>query len=769
MRAFLTYLKGLSARRIIVGGLLGATAAAGLLPALSEGNVAVSNSGWQWGNPTPQGRTLDAIAFAGGVGFAVGEGGSALSTSNAGQSWTGLTTGTVANLERVQALSPSTVILGGGGGCVTRISEDGGQIFRRIFEVAESSCPEPVASFSFVSPQVGYLLLKNGSVEATADGGESFSRKTGVPGTAASSGGGAMTGTEIHFVSPTDGIVFVSAPGTGATTAYTTPDGGVSWTPVALPAGARVTAVHFVDEKDAYAVGPETLLRSTDGGATWKAEPIAAGQTFTSIECSTASACVLTVSGGNDLVETANGGETDAVKTASSSHLFAAGYASAQQIVAVGAGGTTVVSGDGGATFTPASADIGGEFSRLREGPGGMLIAPGADGDIAISTDAGLSWHVVTTQTSQNLLDVSFGTSALGYALDASGGLERTANGGASWETLSTGTTSPIFAVAALGSKTALLFSEGGIYRALSGGAFEPVSGSAAHANVGEYDVAGSAVFAFGERALIRSTNEGASWTRVHLPLEVPASRSHGHRIKAKPGVGIRSVAFTSAAAGFLLDNQGRIWKTANGGRTWREVVSAGTGEGVQLAFSSPSEGFLSLSQFGNDQTNAYVLRTTNGGASWHPQEISAGHFAFGDLVAEGPLQAAGLLAGEKPEGREFFSTTTGGDVTGTAETLALSTPHRLYTKRKLKGAHFSVRVAGTLAGAQGGEEIVVSRRNLAGGPWQQQEVVAGANGGSFATTWHVTQSSLFVAHWAGDNGHPGVGSAVLTVTVKAH
>jgi len=652
---------------------------------------------------------------------------------------------------------------------VTRISEDGGQIFKRIFNVAESGCPEPVAAFSFLTPQAGFLLLANGAVEMTSDGGETFARRTGIPGTAASSGGGSLTGTDIHFTTPTSGIAFVSAPGSGASTAYMTPDGGVSWTPVALPGGARVTAVHFVDEKDAYAVGPETLLRTTDGGATWTAEPIAAGQAYTSIACSSATACVLTVSSGNNLVETANGGETDTVKTASSSHLVAAGYASANQIVAVGQGGTTVVSGDGGATFTPASADIGGDFVRLRQGPGGILIAPGADGDIAISTNAGLSWHVVTTQTSLNLLDVSFGTTALGYALDAKGGLERTANGGVSWQTLSTGTTAPIFAVAALGSKTALLFTEAGIYRALGGGAFEPVSGGAAHARVGEYDIAGSAIFAFGEHALIRSTNEGASWTQVRTPLAVEASRAHGHRVRARPGVGIRSVAFTSALDGFLLDNQGRIWKTANGGRSWREILSAGTDEGVQLAFSSPTEGFLSLSRFGNDQANAYVLRTTDGGASWHPQEISAGRFTFGDLVAEGPLQAAGLLVGEKPEGRELFSTTTGGDVTGTAEALALSTPHRLYTRRRLKAAHSSVRVAGILSGAQGGEQIVVSRRNLAGGPWQQQEVVAGANGGSFATTWHITQSSLFVAHWAGDNGHPGVGSAVLVVTVKAH
>ncbi len=767
MSAFLSSLKMSRSRRLAAVAVVAASLAAAILPALSQGNVNVSNSGWAWGNPTPQGRTLNAIAFAGGTGFAVGEGGSALSTTNAGQSWTGLVTGTVANLERVQALSASTVVLGGGGGCVTRISENGGETFRRIFEVAESGCPEPVAAFSFVSPQVGFLLLKDGSVEATADGGESFSRRTGVPGTAASSGGGALTGAEIHFTSPTAGIVFVSTPGSGVSAAYMTPDGGVSWTPVTLPAGARVTSVHFVDEKNAYAVGPETLLRSKDGGVTWTAEPIAAGESFTSIDCASASECVLTVAGGNNLIETADGGATDTVKTASSSHLFAAGYATAKQIVAVGQGGTTVVSGDGGATFTPAGSDIGGSYLRLRTGPGGILIAPGADGNMAISTDAGLAWRVVSTQTSATLVDVAFGTPALGYAVDAKGGLQRSANGGASWQTLSSGTTAPIFAVAALGSKTALLLTGGGVYRAVSGGAFEPVTGKPAHASVGEYNVAGTAVFAYGEHALIRSTSEGASWSAVKLPLAVSAHKHHGHKVKARAGVGIRSVSFTSPESGFLLDRSGRLWKTANGGRSWQELRSTGTGEGVQLAFSSASEGFLSLRAFGKDSSDAYVMRTTNGGVSWHPQEISAGRLEFGDLVAEGPLDAAALLVGEKAEGREFFSTTTGGDIAGTAETLALSTTHRLYTKRKLKAAHDSVRVAGTLAGALGGEEIVVSRRNLAGGPWQQQEVVAGANGGSFETTWHVSASSLFVAHWAGDNGHPGVGSPVLRVTVK--
>lgn len=552
-----------------------------------------------------------------------------------------------------------------------------------------------------------------------------------------------------------------------------TPDGGVSWTPLTLPAGARVTSVHFVDEKNAYAIGPETLLRSTDGGEKWEAEPIAGGNSFNSIDCSTATSCLLTVTGGNQLVETANGGATDTVKTTSSSLIYSAAYASPSQIVAVGESGATVLSSDGGATFTPASADIGGQYGKLRLGPGGMLLAPGADGDMAISTNAGQSWQVITTQTSQELVDVAFGTPSLGYALDVSGGLQRTDNGGASWQTLNPGTTRPAKAVVAPGANTVLLIGPVGINRAVGGGPFEPVTGSvAATAHVSDYDLTGSTVFAFGPgtHTLICSTDEGAKWTAVNVPLARKAGRKKGRKVKASAGVSIRSVAFTSAQNGMLLDTQGRLWTTGNGGRSWTEILSAGASEGVQLAFATPTDGFLSVTGFAGEAGEAYVLRTSDGGATWHPQEITEGSIPYDGLVASSSLDAAALVDGTSVSGeplhRLLFATSTGGDVAGVADTLSLSTPRKLFTKRKLKAAHYSVRINGTLAGAIGGEVIEVSRRNLSGGPWQRQQVVAGANGGSFTTTWHITASSVFVAQWAGDSGRPGQGSAVLRVTV---
>ena len=152
------------------------------------------------------------------------------------------------------------------------------------------------------------------------------------------------------------------------------------------------------------------------------------------------------------------------------------------------------------------------------------------------------------------------------------------------------------------------------------------------------------------------------------------------------------------------------------------------------------------------------------------PRRSRSGSIPAGGLVASSANNAAVLVDGTTVKGeaihRLLFTTQTGGDVAGTAGPLLLSTPIHAFTAKRLKKVRGAVRVSGVLKGAIGGETVVVARRNLAGGPWQEQRVVVGANGGSFATTWHISGSSLFVAQWSGDSGRPGQGSQVLTVKV---
>src|SRR4051812_45415829 len=86
--------------------LLGAVCAAAALAAPAGAAVQVSQSGWFWGNPTPQGNTLRALDFLSGSGYAVGDAGTALRTDDGGATWTGLATGTSADLDRLQVVTP---------------------------------------------------------------------------------------------------------------------------------------------------------------------------------------------------------------------------------------------------------------------------------------------------------------------------------------------------------------------------------------------------------------------------------------------------------------------------------------------------------------------------------------------------------------------------------------------------------------------------------------------------------------------------------------
>ena len=65
------------ARRLVLAALAAACACAGFAT-LGSASVNVAQSGWSWGNPTPQGNTLAQIDFVQGRGFAAGEAGTAL-------------------------------------------------------------------------------------------------------------------------------------------------------------------------------------------------------------------------------------------------------------------------------------------------------------------------------------------------------------------------------------------------------------------------------------------------------------------------------------------------------------------------------------------------------------------------------------------------------------------------------------------------------------------------------------------------------------------
>src|SRR4051812_11702242 len=243
--------------------LLGAACAAAALAAPAGAAVQVSQSGWFWGNPTPQGNTLRALDFLSGRGYAIGDAGTALRTDDGGTTWSGLATGTAANLDRLQIVNPDVLVVQGGDGCVLRRTDDGGRTFRRLYVLAEQNCPNPVAATYFVDPSVGYVLLRDGSVLRTTDAGDTFAKQTAVPGTAASSAGGSAAPADVVFTTADRGVALVNAGGQARL--YETTDQGVSWKPITVP-GGTVNRITLLDAANGYAIGPDALWRTSDGG-----------------------------------------------------------------------------------------------------------------------------------------------------------------------------------------------------------------------------------------------------------------------------------------------------------------------------------------------------------------------------------------------------------------------------------------------------------------------------------------------------------------------
>ena len=100
-------------RTRLIGAIACAVGALAILPAAAPAAVQVGSSGWLWGNPLPQGNTIRAMSFAGTQGYASGDFGTLLRTSDAGATWTGLLSGTFTGLMEVQAIDGDSVFAGG--------------------------------------------------------------------------------------------------------------------------------------------------------------------------------------------------------------------------------------------------------------------------------------------------------------------------------------------------------------------------------------------------------------------------------------------------------------------------------------------------------------------------------------------------------------------------------------------------------------------------------------------------------------------------------
>ena len=91
-------------RTRLIGAIACAVGALAVLPAAAPAAVQVGSSGWLWGNPLPQGNTIRAMSFAGTQGYAGGDFGTLLRTTDAGRTASAPTAQAMAPIRRVRRI-----------------------------------------------------------------------------------------------------------------------------------------------------------------------------------------------------------------------------------------------------------------------------------------------------------------------------------------------------------------------------------------------------------------------------------------------------------------------------------------------------------------------------------------------------------------------------------------------------------------------------------------------------------------------------------------
>lgn len=283
----------------------------------------------------------------------------------------------------------------------------------------------------------------------------------------------------------------------------------------------------------------------------------------------------------------------------------------------------------------------------------------------------------------------------------------------------------------ATGPDTLLVATAHGVLRSTDGGA-TLVRATGASRPARGFDRAGRSLIAFGARTLVASGDGGSRW------------REPGH----PRGGTILSADFVSARLGFVVRDDGEVFATHNGGRSWTVLRGVGRDDVAQVSFGDAKRGFLSLS---HESDLGGVLRTSDGGRTWRPQVI--GRRPLGAILA---LGAGGGVALAERSG-DLFATGSGGD-SGARSALSL----RVVSRRRA-GRRTLVTVAGRLKPAPAGAGVAVTA--YVGG--SRVRKFARVSAGRFRTTWKLRRGTVFVAQWRGAPGMRGDGTKPLRVRVR--
>ncbi|MFA6980972.1 MAG: YCF48-related protein [Ignavibacteriaceae bacterium] len=356
---------------------------------------------WVIQSPSPTNVTLRSVNFIdANFGWAIGESGLILHTTNGGLNWTKQKSGTLQFLNDVAAIDSENSIVVGHWGTLLKTSDGG-----KEWDTISIGTTNSLYSVKFIDKNNGWIL----------EGTEEF---------------------------PGDKILH-------------TTNGGISWVNQKIqfldpyPNVIELNKIFFIDLNNGWAVGNQgVVFKTVDGGITWEGFSVDNYTNFRSVSFVDSNNGWVVGTGGlnNDyggvIYKTTDGGINWFMQLGKfPSHLTDITTIDLNTALAVGTDGTILRTTDGGSNWKYQVNPVGipGNYSdniiwSINEVDKNNGWAVGFSGIILNTTDGGKNWFCQMSGTSYGLTGLCFVDSKNGWAVGSDGTILKTTNSGEFWE-----------------------------------------------------------------------------------------------------------------------------------------------------------------------------------------------------------------------------------------------------------------------------------------------------------------------------------------------
>lgn len=576
---------------------------------------------WQWQHGA---QGLHATYFVdANQGWAVGDWGLIVRTTDGGKSWQRQESGVANSLSRVQFVSASSGWTVGSQGRILHTT-DGGQSW-----IAQASPVEDdLSALSFVDDQHGWIGAAGG-VLRTSDGGHAWTIAGGVPDPV----------EDIQFFDNDEGVLICDRDIAWGGQILTSSDGGASWNPAPctrpgspFPCEAHFEAFSFPTRSHGVAVGgwvdPEFYV-TEDGGAHWQEQETdvkgASPESVYFVDANNGWAVGAYDCG---LLRTSDGGHTwnklvpvlcdNSVRFTTLSKGFVTNSWS----------GISVTT-DGGVSWSiPDAFDSRSTFHGVSFADSSTGWAVGGDwvayedyiGQIWRTTNSGQTWQIQRQEHQEPdsviLLDAYFVNAQRGWVVGNGGKILTTSDGGATWTNQTTGSAYNLQSVDFVDASYGWIAGEtqntgggenGRVWRTSDGGTHWQQAGHFTGHWLGDekYGVD------FINRTVGYVVGQSDQWGSVY------STSDGGSTWEARPLGGdypiLRGVNFVNASEGWVVGDDGFIARTTDGGGNW-ELQASGTGQDLHaVSFFDDRLGYAVGGSYGS----GVVLKTIDGGVNW--------------------------------------------------------------------------------------------------------------------------------------------------------